>query len=95
MSLRPILDKIIIKAQDPVEQTASGIFIANAKNDGVIEAEVYAAGPGAYDDKGNFVEPEVEVGSRVLVNAMSGQKFEYKDEEYVTIINDEIIAILS
>ena len=95
MSLRPILDKIIIKAQDPVEQTSSGIFIANAKNEGVVEAEVYAAGPGAYDDKGNFVEPEVEVGSRILVNAMAGQKFEYDDEEYASITNNEIIAILS
>ena len=95
MSLRPILDKIIIKAQDPVEQTASGIFIANAKNDGIVEAEVYAAGPGAYDNKGNIVTPEVEVGNKILINAASGQKFEYNDEELVSITNDEIVAILS
>lgn len=95
MSLKPILDKIIIKTQEPVEQTAGGIFIANAKNDGIIEAEVYAAGPGAYDNKGNFVTPEVEVGNRILINAASGQKFEYNDEEFVTITNDEIVAVIS
>lgn len=95
MSLKPILDKIIIKTQEPVEKTASGIFIANAKNDGIVEAEVYAVGPGAYDNKGNFVTPEVEVGNRILINAAAGQKFEYNDEELVTITNDEIVAVIS
>jgi chaperonin GroES len=95
MNLRPILDRIIIKAQDPEQETAGGIIIANAKNDGVIEAEVLAVGPGTYDEKENFVVPEVSVGDRILVSNMAGQKFEHDKEQYVTISNNEIVAVLS
>ena len=95
MKIRPILDRIIIKAQGPEETTAGGLIIANAKNEGIIEAEVLAVGPGAYDKKGNFVVPHVNVGNQILVNSMAGQKFEYDDQEYVTISNNEIVAVLS
>jgi chaperonin GroES len=95
MNLRPILDKIIIKTQEAEKETSGGIIIANAKNDGIIEAEVLAVGPGAYNDKGKFIVPGVEVGNRILVNAAAGQKFTHDETEYVTIVNSEIVAILS
>lgn len=36
MNLRPILDKIIIKVDEPEEQTAGGIFIAKAQPDTIM-----------------------------------------------------------
>lgn len=95
MNLRPILDRIIIKAQDPEQETAGGIILASAKNEGIVEAEVLAVGPGAYDERDNFVVPEVGVGDRVLLNAGSGQKFTHDEQEYVTVSNNEIVAVLS
>jgi chaperonin GroES len=95
MNLRPILDRIIIKSQDPEQETSGGIIIANAKNEGIIKAEVLAVGPGAYDEKGNFVVPDVNVGDEILVNSMAGQKFEHDEENYVAISNNEIVAVLS
>ena len=95
MNLRPILDRIIIKTQDPEQSTAGGIIIANAKNEGIVEAEVLAVGPGTYDKKDNFVVPEVKPGDRILVNNMAGQKFNHDEQEFVTISNDEIVAVLS
>ena len=95
MNLRPILDRIIIKSQEPEQETSGGIIIANAKNEGIIKAEVLAVGPGAYDEKGNFVVPDVNVGDEILVNNMAGQKFEHDEEQYVAISNDEIVAVLS
>ena len=95
MNLRPILDRIIIRTQEPEQETSGGIIIANAKNDGIIEAEVLAVGPGAYDAKDNFVVPEVDVGNRILVSVGAGQKFTHDEQEFVTISNDEIVAVLS
>ena len=95
MNLRPILDRIIIKSQDPEQETSGGIIIANAKNEGIIKAEVLAVGPGTYDEKGNFVVPDVNVGDEILVNNMAGQKFEHDEENYVAISNNEIVAVLS
>ena len=94
MKLKPILDRIIIKTQDPEETTAGGLIIANAKNEGIIEAEVLAVGPGAHNEKGKFVVPYVNAGNTILVNTMAGQKFTFEEEEYVTISNNEIVAVL-
>jgi len=94
MNLRPILDKIIIEAQEPEKKTTGGIIIANVKNEGIIKAKVLAVGPGAYDSKRNFVVPDVNVGDVVLVNNMSGQKINHNDNEYVVITNNEIVAVL-
>jgi len=95
MNLRPILDRIIIKSQEPEQETTGGIIIANAKNEGIIQAEVLAVGPGTYDKKDNFVVPQVVPGNTILVNAGSGQKFKLDEQEYITIVNDEIVAVLS
>ena len=95
MKLRPILDRIIVKLQEPEQSTSGGIIIANAKNEGVVRAEVLAVGPGAHDDKGNLVVPDVNVGDQILINEASGQKIKLEDNEYVAIQNDEIIAVLS
>jgi chaperonin GroES len=94
MNLRPILDKIIIESQEPEQETKGGIIIANAKNEGIIKAEVLAVGPGAYDEKGNFVVPDVNVGDEILVNNMAGQKFKLDDKEYTSITSNDIVGIL-
>ena len=95
MNIKPILGKIIVKPQEAETETAGGLIIANAKNDGIIQAEILAVGPGEYDDKGNFVVPGVEVGSTILMHTAAGQKFEHEKETYQTISSHEIIAVLS
>ena len=95
MAVKPILDRILIKPQEAETETTGGIIIANPKNEGIIQGEVLDVGPGAHDDKGNFITPGVEVGNVVLINAMSGQKFEHEDVEYIMITESEIVAVLS
>ena len=95
MSLRPILDKIIVKVQQPDKETAGGIIIANSKNDGVVEGEIVSVGPGAYDEKGNRIEISVKPGNTILLNAGAGMPMKYEGEEYSVIVEDEVIAVLS
>jgi len=95
MNLKPLFDKIVVKAQDPISQTTGGLFIVAAKNEGVIQGEVLAVGPGKHNEKGNFVVVNVAVGNTVLFNAMSGCKFEQDNDEYIILSQDEIVAILA
>jgi chaperonin GroES len=95
MKLKPLLDKIIIKLKDPEEITTAGIVLANAKNEGIVEAEVVAVGPGAHNDNGKFIVPCVQPGNRILVNSISSEKFPFENEEYLSIVESEVIAILS
>ena len=96
MNLRAIQDKLILKVEDAKKETSSGIIIANASNDGVTKAEVLSVGPGAYDeDKRKFVATTTNVGDNILFNHNSGMTFTHDDEEYVTITEKEIIAVIS
>ena len=95
MRLKPILNKIVVKPHDPIKETAGGLIIPTAKNDGIIQGEVLAVGPGAYDDKGNFVTVNVSVGSTVIYNVLSGEKFELDEEEYVLLTEQDLVGILS
>ena len=95
MNLRAIQDKLIVKAQDAEKETSGGIIIANASNEGIIKGEVLSIGTGKHDEKGKFVETTTPVGSTILFNINGGTKFKHEDEEYITITESEIIAVLS
>ena len=96
MNPRAIQDKVIIRAQAAVKETTGGIIIANAENEGVIKGQVLSVGPGAYDeDKRKFIATTTQVGDMVLFNLHGGVKFTHDDEEYVTITEKEIIAVVS
>lgn len=53
-----------------------------------------AVGPGNYDDRGNFIVPEVEVGARILVNPNVSESYEISDVKYTTITEKDIVAVL-
>ena len=96
MNLRAIQDKVIVKTEDAKKETSGGIIIANASNEGVTKAQVLSVGPGAYDeDKKQFVATTTNVGDKILFNLNGGMTFTHEDEEYVTITEKEIIAIIS
>jgi chaperonin GroES len=96
MNLKAIQDKVIVKAQEAVKETSGGIIIANASNEGVIQGKVLSIGPGAYDDaEKKFIATTTQVGDTILFNLHGGITFKHEDEEYVTITEKEIIAVLS
>ena len=96
MNIRAIQDKVILKLDEPDTETSGGIIIANAVNEGNTQGEVLAVGPGTYsDDARKFVPTTVKVGAQVLINAGSGAKFTHQDVEYVTIVENEIVAQVS
>ena len=96
MNIKAIQDKVILKLDEPDTETSGGIIIANAVNEGITQGEVLAVGPGAYsEDARKFVPTTVKVGDQVLINAGSGSKFTQQDVEYVTIVENEIVAQVS
>jgi len=96
MNLRAIQDKVIVKTEEAEKETTGGIIIANASNEGVTKAQVLSVGPGAYDeDKRQFVATTTNVGDKILFNLNGGMTFTHEDEEYVTITEKEIIAVIS
>ena len=93
MNLKPLSDRVILKALEAEEKTKGGIILtANAKEKPEM-AEVVAVGPGGTVD-GKEVVMTVKVGDKVLTSKYSGTEVKVDGEEYTIVRQNDILAIL-
>ncbi len=91
--LKPLGDKVIIKAVETEEITKGGIVLpTNAKEKSGI-AEVVAVGPGGNID-GHEVVMNVKVNDKVICSKYSGTEIKYEGTEYTIIKQSDILAIV-
>ena len=90
--LKPLTDRVLLKVGEPEEKTEGGLYIAANKEKPSI-AEVVAVGPGKKDDDGKLIPMVVKKGDKVVINKYSGTEIKYKDEEYIIVRQDDILAI--
>lgn len=94
MNIKPLSDRIVIKAVEAEETTKSGIILTSSAKEKPQVAEVVAVGPGAYDDNGNLIPMSVAVGNKVLTSKYSGTEVKVDGEEYTIVRQDDILAIV-
>jgi len=72
MAFRPLGDRVLIRRVEEEAKTKGGIIIPDTAKEKPQEGEVIAVGPGALDDNGKRVPPEVKAGEIVLFGKWSG-----------------------
>ena len=93
MNLKPLSDRVILKALEAEEKTKGGIILtANAKEKPEM-AEVVAVGPGGTVD-GKEVVMTVKVGDKVITSKYSGTQVKVDGEEYTIVRQNDILAIV-
>lgn len=93
MTIKPLFDKVVIKAIETDEKTASGIVLPGASKEKPQLARVLAVGPGGTID-GNDVKMQVKVGDTVLYSKYAGSEFKIDGEEVVIVSQSDILAIV-
>lgn len=93
MAIKPLFDKVVIKAIDTNEKTASGIVLPGAAKEKPQLAKVLAVGPGGNVD-GVDVKMQVKVGDTVLYSKYAGSEFKIDGEEVVIVRQADILAIV-
>ena len=93
MKIRPLFDKIVVKALESKEKTASGIVLPQAAQEKPQLAEVIAVGPGGMVD-GKQIEMKVKVGDKVLYSKYSGSEFKVDGETVTIFRQSDILAIV-
>lgn len=93
MAIKPLFDKVVIKAIEQDEKTASGIVLPGAAKEKPQLAKVLAVGPGGNVD-GVDVKMQVKVGDTVLFSKYAGSEFKIDGEEVVIIRQADILAIV-
>ena len=93
MTIKPLLDRVVLKAQKAEETTKSGIVLATSAQEKPQFANVVAVGPGGVvDDK--EVTMYVNVGDKVITNQYSGTNVKLDGEEYTIVRQSDILAVV-
>ena len=94
VSIKPLEDRIVVKALEAEKTTASGIVIPDSVKEKPQEGEVLAVGPGRVDDNGNRVPLDVTVGDKVIYSKYGGTEVKYDGEEYLILSARDLLAIV-
>lgn len=92
-TIRPLLDKVVLKADKSGETTRGGLIIAGKSKDQPIVATVVSRGPGGLID-GKEVKMYVNQGDKVIVNKYSGTEINLDGEEFTIVRQPDILAVI-
>jgi chaperonin GroES len=92
-TLKPLNDRIVVKAVTPEAKTAGGIILPDSAQEKPQEAEVVAVGPGKTLDNGKVATLEVKPGDRIIYAKYGGTEIKLGAEEYVILRQDDVLAI--
>ena len=94
LNIKPLADRVLVKATKAEEKTASGIIIPDTAKEKPMSGEVLAVGKGRVADDGKVSPLEVKVGDKVLYGKYSGTEVTFEGEEYLIMRESDIYAIL-
>jgi chaperonin GroES len=94
-TLRPLGDRLIVKALTKEEKTASGIILPDtADQERPEQGEVIAVGPGRLLDNGSLAPMTVKVGNKVVFKKYSPDEVKVDGEEVLVISESDVLAII-
>ena len=94
MKLKPLADRILVKAAPAEEKTASGIIIPDTAKEKPMQGEIIAVGKGKTTEDGKLIPLELKVGDKVLYGKYSGTEVTIDGEEYLIMREADVYAII-
>ena len=94
VNIKPLEDRIVVKAVEAEQTTASGLVIPDTAKEKPQEGKVISAGPGRVDDKGTRVPMDVKEGDVVIFSKYGGTEVKYDGQEYLLLNARDILAVV-
>ena len=94
MKFRPLGDRVVVKRVQEELKTAGGIIIPDSAQEKPQEGEIVAVGPGARDEKGDRIAPEVKAGDRILFGKWSGTEVKIDGQDLLIMKESDIMGVL-
>ena len=92
--IKPLEDRIVIKAVEAETVTASGLVIPDTAKEKPQEGIVLAVGEGRFDDSGKRVPVDVKVDDKVIYSKYGGTEIKYGGEDYLVLSARDILAVV-
>src|SRR5215472_14155350 len=94
MKFRPLGDRVVVRRVKEDQKSKGGIIIPETAQEKPQEGEVISVGPGALDQMGKRVVPEVRANDRVLFGKWSGTEVKIDGDELLIMKESDIMGIL-
>ena len=94
MNLKPLSDRIVVKADKADETTASGIILPDTAKEKPQIGTVVSAGPGKQNDSGSIIKMNLKKNDKVLYGKYSGTEVTIDGEELLIMRESDILATL-
>jgi chaperonin GroES len=94
MTFRPLHDRVVVRRIDAEQKTAGGIIIPDTAQEKPMEGEIIAAGPGARNERGELIAPDVKPGDRVLFGKWSGTEVKIDGQDLLVMKESDLMGVL-
>ena len=95
MSLQPLDDRIVVKASEAEETTASGLVIPDTAKEKPQQGAVIAVGPGRRSEQtGEIIPLDVKVGDKVVYSKYGGTEITVEGEDLLILNARDVLAIV-
>jgi chaperonin GroES len=93
MNLKPLGDRLIVKAIEEEETTASGIVLPDTAKEKPQKGKVIAVGDGAWDEDGEKRIPlDVSEGDEVLYSKYGGTEVKVDGDDLLVLRESDVLA---
>ena len=94
MKVKPLEDRVVVKAQAPEEVSKGGIILPDTAKEKPQQGEIVVTGPGKCSDSGSLIKLTVSKGDTVLYGKYSGTEISVDGNEYLIMRESDILAIM-
>tara|TARA_B100000676_G_C17658305_1_gene620122 strand:+ start:267 stop:551 length:285 start_codon:yes stop_codon:yes gene_type:complete len=94
MKLKPLSDRVVVRANDAEEKTASGIILPDTAKEKPQIGTILATGPGKTNDSGSLIKMTLKKGDSVLYGKYSGTEINIDGEDLLIMRESDILAVL-
>ncbi|MDX2063444.1 MAG: co-chaperone GroES [Bacteroidia bacterium] len=89
LKIKPLADRVVVKAEPAEEKTAGGIIIPDTAKEKPVRGKVVAVGPGKKDEP-----TTVKVDDVVLYGKYAGTEIQIDGDDYLIMRESDLYAIL-
>jgi chaperonin GroES len=93
MKIRPLGDKVVVKASTAEERTSGGIVLPDAAREKPQQGTVVATGPGRLLENGERAPMAVKEGDTVVYSKYGGTEIKLDGQELLILDQESIYAV--
>lgn len=94
MKIKPLHDRIVVKAAEPEEVTKGGIILPDTAKEKPMQGEIVAVGTGKVAEDGKVTPLTLKKGDKVLYGKYSGTEITIEGTEYLIMRESDVYAII-